>query len=580
MSAYRRYTVALVLVATACSLAAGEGDSLLAQALVSGRTLATVEIAADETPVGDGATAVAKGRRFGVVEAEDGRVRICVSDGEALRREWIERDRVRVLSDGDVDVAGEALRMAVALNPEAETDVCRRRLDALVDRLAEAAGTEGTARERVRRLGRRLFGAEGFTYRKGVKRLDQVLERKEGDCVGLSLIYLAVARRLRMPIHLVTWPSHVLVRYEDGPDRFDIETTERGEIRNVDDPIQHRRGRVAGGIHCMSLPNPRALGIVYHVWGAILSQRGHHREACERFARAVEINPRDAEAHALWGAALHKLGQYEAACARYADVAAIDPQHGEVNIRWAFALNRLRRYGEAAAKAARATELAPAFADAWYAWAYALARLGRHAEACDKYAKAAEHHGRFAEAYAGWGGSLTRLGRFAEAGRKYAKAALFDPESSRTYAGWGYALAQMGKHAEACEKYAKAARLDPKDARVLNNWGWALARLGRHDEAVEKCRQSIELDATRPASHHSLGVALAGQGKLDAACAAFADAVKVDPRHALSYADWGATLARLGRRAEALEKLERALALDPELKGKVEAVRRAIPEGE
>lgn len=569
MSTYRRQTVALILAATAWGVAAGEKESPFDRALVSGRTLVTVEIAADETPVGDGGATVAKGRRFGVVAAEDGRVRICVSDGEALRREWIERDRVRVVSDDEVDVAGEALRMAVALNPEADADVCRRRLDALVDRLAEAAGTEGSARERVRRIGRRLFGAEGYTYRKGVKRLDQVLARKQGDCVPLSLIYLAAARRLRMPIHLVTWPSHVLVRYEHGPDRFNIETTERGEIRNVDDPIQHRRGRVAGGIHCMALPNPRALGIVYHVWGAILSQRGRHREACERFARAVEINPRDAEAHALWGAALHKLARYDAACARHADVVAIDPQHGEANIRWAFALNRLRRYGEAAAKAARATELAPAFADGWYAWAYALTRLGRHAEACEKFAKATEHHRRFAEAYAGWGGSLTRLGQFAEADRKYAKAALFDPQSGRTYGGWGYTLAQMGKHAEACEKYAKAVRLNPKDARVLNNWGWALARLGRHDEAVEKCRQSVKLDATRAASHHSLGVALAGQGKLDAACAAFADAVKVDPRHALSYADWGATLARLGRRAEALEKLDRALALDPDLKGYV-----------
>ena len=421
---------AAVVLATALPVRGGAADPAFERALFSGKTLRTIEVVAEQATITDDERAiatVARGRRFGLVGQEGGRLRVRVFDGGGLRRGWVEARDVRFLTDADVDLAGEALAMAGELNPKADIAACRAQLDALVGRLAEAAGAEGRARARMRRVGERLFGEEGFSYRTGVKRLDQVLGRKEGDCVGLSLIYLAVARRLELPVHLVTWPSHVLVRYEDGPDRFNIETTAKGQIRSVDDPIQHRRGRVAGGIHCMALPHPRARGVLYHVWGSILAGRGRHAEACERFARAVEINPRDAEAHALWGAALHRLSRYEQACRRYADVAAIDPSHGEVHIRWAFTLNRMGKYAEACEKCARAVELAPKFADAWYGWGFALAKLGKHTEACEKFARATELHPRFASAYAAWAAALARMGKRAEARAKLDKALALDP---------------------------------------------------------------------------------------------------------------------------------------------------------
>ena len=567
--------VTIGVLAAAGRLAVAEEDSAFAQALAAGGSLKTAVVTAEEAAVRDGERAVAtvgRGRILGVLASEEGRVRVRPFVGGEARPGWLDVRDVRLLADEDADVAGEALRMGAALNPEADLALCRMRLNALVDRLADAAGIDGTPRERVRRISVRLFGPEGYRYHKGVKRLDQALKRKAGDCVALSLIYLAVARRLRMPIHLVTWPAHVLVRYEDGPHRFNIETTANGELRSVDDPVQHRRGRVAGGIHCMALPHPRALGVVHHIWGAILWQRGLGEEACARFARAAEINPRDAEAHALWGATLHKLGRHEQACRRFADVVAIDPHHGEVNIRWGFALCRLERYGEASAKFERAAALAPDFADAWYGWGFALTKLGEHAAACEKLAKATALRRRFPAAYAVYGAALARLGRYQEADRKYAKAAIFQP-SATTYAGWGFTLAQMGDHAGACEKYAKAVQLDATNAQSWNNWGWALTRLGRWAEACEKCEKAVALDPDRPASRHSYGVALTGLGKLDAACAQFARAVALDPGHALSHLDWAAALARKGKAAEARRKLARALALDPALEAEAERVR-------
>ena len=375
-----------------CAHAGAAAPPLPKPAAAPWRRLDTVAVAADTawvTARGSLMTRVHRGRLFAVLGREPGKVHVQVAIGAKLRRGTLAARHVRRLGEADVDLTAEALRIAKALNPHTHVAACRARLDALAGRLAAAAAKADSARSRARLIGAALFGPEGFAYEHGTKRLDLVLERRRGDCVGLSLIYLHVARRLDLPLRLVTWPSHVLVRHDDGHDRFDIETTAKGEVRNVDDPLRHRRGRAAGGIHHTPLPAPRAIGVLRHVWGTTLSAQGKWAKACDTFAGAVEINPRDVEALALWGAALDQLGRHAAACRRYAEVAAIDPGHEEVHIRWARALTQMEKRAEAAQHYARAAVLRPHSALIYREWAAVLARLGRRAEASDKLHRAA-----------------------------------------------------------------------------------------------------------------------------------------------------------------------------------------------
>src|SRR5712671_6758168 len=41
-----------------------------------------------------------------------------------------------------------------------------------------------------------------------------VLQRKQGYCVGLAALYLALAQELDLPISAVSTPSHVFLRYD------------------------------------------------------------------------------------------------------------------------------------------------------------------------------------------------------------------------------------------------------------------------------------------------------------------------------------------------------------------------------
>jgi len=60
--------------------------------------------------------------------------------------------------------------------------------------------------------------------------LHVVLDRKRGYCLSLSILYLAIAERLGLPMFGVVVPGHFFVRYDDGRQQFNVETTSKGAI--------------------------------------------------------------------------------------------------------------------------------------------------------------------------------------------------------------------------------------------------------------------------------------------------------------------------------------------------------------
>ncbi len=58
--------------------------------------------------------------------------------------------------------------------------------------------------------------------------LHTVIDKKEGYCLSMSILYLSIGERLGLPLHGVVVPGHFFVRYDDGRVRFNIETTSKG----------------------------------------------------------------------------------------------------------------------------------------------------------------------------------------------------------------------------------------------------------------------------------------------------------------------------------------------------------------
>jgi len=121
-------------------------------------------------------------------------------------------------------------------------------------------------------------------------------DRRQGTCVSMPVLYVAVGRRLGYPLKLVTSKAHVFARWEsgDGKERFNIEATNEGLNCFPDEyyrtwPVAMTESEIASGQFLKSLTPAEELAV-------FLSARGHCLEAAGRFAEAQLAH---AHAHAL-----------------------------------------------------------------------------------------------------------------------------------------------------------------------------------------------------------------------------------------------------------------------------------------
>lgn len=126
------------------------------------------------------------------------------------------------LSDAKIDTALAALWIAAEEYPALDPGVHLARLDTLA--AAAAPGLEGAwdDPERAERLLRFLHDEQGFVGNEKSyddprnSFLNEVLERRTGIPITLSLVLVEVARRAGVPLRGVSFPGHFLVKLE-GP---------------------------------------------------------------------------------------------------------------------------------------------------------------------------------------------------------------------------------------------------------------------------------------------------------------------------------------------------------------------------
>lgn len=132
------------------------------------------------------------------------------------------RDLVRAL-EGDIDLGLAALRIARIEHPDLVPGDHLERLDrlALRSRVADAAD-ERRALDRLRRF---LFEEEGFQgdteryYDARNSCLNDVLDRKLGIPITLSVLMMEVGRRVGVPMVGIGLPGHFVVGARIGGDR-------------------------------------------------------------------------------------------------------------------------------------------------------------------------------------------------------------------------------------------------------------------------------------------------------------------------------------------------------------------------
>ena len=156
------------------------------------------------------------------------------------------------LPEEAIDLASAALLIAAEEYPQLVIEPYLRRLDLLAERVRDRLSDETAPIVVLQDVNRVLFMEEGFHgnqedyYDPRNCFLNDVLDRRVGIPITLSIIYLEVGWRLGLPLEGVNFPAHFMVRYCGEALQLLIDPFQTGVVR-FEDEAQELLDHAYGG---------------------------------------------------------------------------------------------------------------------------------------------------------------------------------------------------------------------------------------------------------------------------------------------------------------------------------------------
>lgn len=194
-----------------------------------------------------------------------------------------------------------------------------------------------------------------------------------------------------------------------------------------------------------------------------------------------------------------RTGRYETACEEFAAADSLSPRNPQLLSNCGIRLYLLQDFIGAISKFEAADANGGLSWEAYYSWGTSLAKVSRHSDAVSKFDIAVQKadeavvdKDRLARLYSNYGVTLDYLDQYQHAALMFEKAVSFSPTDPDLWAKWGYNQYQLGRVREAEEKFQEALRLAPERPETWDEWANALQKIGSM-EADEKRRKASSL---------------------------------------------------------------------------------------
>jgi regulator of sirC expression with transglutaminase-like and TPR domain len=154
--------------------------------------------------------------------------------------------------DDEIDLAEAALLIAKSVNADLDIERYLSQIDSLALQLAQRLSDSLSETDRILALNRFLFDELGFApnvenyYDPRNSFLNEVLERRVGIPISLSILYIEVGRRVGLHLRGVSFPGHFLVKCKVNDGLIVLDPYCRGMSLSLHD-LQQRLREVKGG---------------------------------------------------------------------------------------------------------------------------------------------------------------------------------------------------------------------------------------------------------------------------------------------------------------------------------------------
>ncbi len=159
----------------------------------------------------------------------------------SLAGEW---QKATQRPDKEVDLEQSAFLLARVPYPDFDAQSYQRRLDELAGRVRPKLKSLEKTKEQLVAMNEILFQDEKFRgnwddyFDPQNSYLNRVLDRKLGIPISLSVIYLLIAERLKIPVGGVGIPGHFMVKFQDDQMELYVDTFNGGRFLTRAECIQ------------------------------------------------------------------------------------------------------------------------------------------------------------------------------------------------------------------------------------------------------------------------------------------------------------------------------------------------------
>ena len=269
----------------------------------------------------------------------------------------------------------------------------------------------------------------------------------------------------------------------------------------------------------------------------------------------------EAKAHIDRGIDYGKQGQLDQAIAEFTKAIEINPRHAEAYYNRAVSYYRIGDYGKSwedleKAKSLGYNRIHPGFLEDLQKKREAM-KIGSIPSTQPKNVTASE-----AKAYIDRGIAYENQGQYQEAIESYKQVTRINPNDDKAYSRLGSLYGKLNRFQEAIDACKEATRLNSNDVNAYGILGATYSKLGRHEEAIEAFKQTIRISPNDPRGHFGLSVQYGQIGRYDEAIEALNQAIRINPNNANAYNNRGYVYLEVGKDQSALQDLQKAIELD------------------
>jgi tetratricopeptide (TPR) repeat protein len=449
------------------------------------------------------------------------------------------------LPEDDIDLATAVLLVGKRWDPSINIDYYRNKVDQLASTVISRLNGRGpmyNSRETIDIINKLLFDELGF---KPIDNADNpqdlflhtVLDNKRGYCLSLSILYLSIAERLGMPISGVVVPGHFFVRYSDGTQKINIETTQKGAnapdkhyITEFKIPTDDRKT-----IYLNNLGKKETIGCFFNNLANIYFNLDDLDNAYYYQQKAVEITPLLAEARTNLGNILLKKDMVDMAIEQYTTAIKINSQDAKTHHNLGNAYRKKELFDRAVEQYNIALKLDPNYIEIYKGLAQAYHSQGLTEKAIVILNKAIDVNSRDPDIYTTLGGIYQDKQNYYEAISKYRLALVLKSDSVPAAYGLAYAYFQNQMYYDAIEQFRTVLYYEPDNAKA--HFGLALAynKLGWTEDETEAYQKAVKADPQMAPAWQNLAQIYMTQKQYTRAIEAYQQVIKISPSADIFY---------------------------------------------